>query len=73
MKRKVLEPITVLRSVRIERDMRQHEVATILGVSVEAICQWETGARRPSLFNFCCWAESLGVEVVVKEKNNALD
>lgn len=40
----------------------------ILGVAKGLVSKWEVGMRRPSGFLFCCWADSLGCELELKEK-----
>ena len=40
----------------------------ILGVAKGLVSKWEVGMRRPSGFLFCCWADSLGCELKLKEK-----
>lgn len=73
MKRTVHPIVTELRAVRVGKRLGQRTLADQIGVTKEAVCQWENGIRTPSFFNFACWAESLGVELVVKEKTDALD
>lgn len=60
-----------LRHIRRESQLTQQEVGRRMGVTKEAICQWETGARTPSPSNIARWAEALGVEIVLQEKANA--
>ena len=40
----------------------------ILGVAKGLVSKWEVGMRRPSGLLFCCWADSLGCELKLKEK-----
>ena len=38
-----------MKEIRLERGMTQKELATAIGVTDAAICQYETGAREPDL------------------------
>lgn len=38
-----------LKELRIEKGLRQVDVANAVGVTLRAICNYETGAREPSL------------------------
>ena len=42
----------------------------ILGVAKGLVSKWECGIRKPSGWLFCCWAEALSAEIMLKEKNN---
>ena len=38
-----------LREVRLEKGLRQKDVAEAMGLTIRAICNYEAGAREPSL------------------------
>jgi transcriptional regulator with XRE-family HTH domain len=38
-----------LREVRLEKGLRQKDVADALGLTLRAICNYEAGTREPSL------------------------
>ena len=38
-----------LKKIRLERGMTQGEIADAIGMSVTAVCYYETGAREPNL------------------------
>ena len=40
---------TKIRELRRARDLTQHELAELLGVSYQAVSKWETGAACPDL------------------------
>lgn len=42
-----------LREVRTEKGLRQKDVAAAVGVSMQAICNYEAGTRDPSLDILC--------------------
>jgi transcriptional regulator with XRE-family HTH domain len=60
-----------LRAVRKGKRITQRQLAKMIGVSEEAVCQWETGAREPRLFILLCWTQALGVELILKEPSDA--
>lgn len=68
MKRKTHQIVVSLREARRSRNMTQRDLAKMIGVCNEAVSQWETGAREPSIFMFECWAESLGMKITIVEK-----
>ena len=45
-----------LKEARLKRDLKQSEIAQIMGVSTSAVCQWETEATGMSIdkFNRLC-------------------
>ncbi len=40
-----------IRDIRQSHGMTQKELAKKLGITANAVCQWESGARNPSLEN----------------------
>lgn len=46
----------------------QLEMDEILGVAKGLVSKWECGIRKPSGWLFCCWAEALNAEIVIKIK-----
>ena len=46
----------------------QLEMDEILGVAKGLVSKWECGIRKPSGWLFCCWAEALNAEIVIKKK-----
>jgi transcriptional regulator with XRE-family HTH domain len=46
----------------------QLEMDEILGVAKGLVSKWECGIRKPSGWLFCCWAEALDAEIVIKKK-----
>ena len=56
--------------LRKKRKISQLEMDEILGVAKGLVSKWECGIRKPSGWLFCCWAEALGAEIMLKEKNN---
>lgn len=71
-KTRVIHPtITSLRRVRMSRNIEQRDLAKRIGVSATQVCCWERGFRVPNFFNLVCWAEALGVQITIAEKNDA--
>ena len=56
--------------LRKKRKISQLEMDEILGVAKGLVSKWECGIRKPSGWLFCCWAEALGAEIMLKEKKN---
>lgn len=54
--------------LRKRRNISQLEMDEILGVAKGLVSKWECGIRKPSGWLFCCWAEALGAEIILKEK-----
>lgn len=42
-----------LKEIRTERGLRQKDVAAAIGVTLQAICNYEAGTRDPSLDILC--------------------
>lgn len=53
-----------LASLRVGAGLRQRDVAETIGVSEAVVCQWESGARRPSYPHMLALSELLGQEVM---------
>lgn len=51
---------------RLRRRLRQGVLAAQLGVTQQALCNWERGTTTPTAANAQAWAAALGVEVPVK-------
>ena len=47
----------------------QLEMDEILGVAKGLVSKWEVGIRKPSGFLFCCWADSLEMQLKLVAKN----
>lgn len=61
------EPDTLgstLRSARVAKRMKQHEVASALDVTVQAVSQWERGENQPTGLNLLKLGALLGIEIV---------
>lgn len=52
-----------LRNARIAKDMKQHEVAAALDVTVQAVSQWERDENSPTGINLLKLRALLGVEI----------
>tara|TARA_B100001123_G_C14890633_1_gene859728 strand:- start:427 stop:678 length:252 start_codon:yes stop_codon:yes gene_type:complete len=48
----------------------QLEMDEILGVAKGLVSKWEVGIRRPSGYLFCCWADSLKMEIKLVPKRS---
>lgn len=60
--------IEELRRTRVEQKIPQFDLAEVCGYSRSTIAKFETGRGTPSLHMACNWAESLGLEIVVRPK-----
>ena len=50
-----------LKELRVEKGLRQVDVANAVGVTLRAICNYEAGTREPSLemlVKLCCFFET---------------
>ena len=56
--------------VRQSRKLKlsQWSVDDSLGFAKGLVSKWEVGIRKPSGFLFCCWADSLGCDLKIKER-----
>jgi transcriptional regulator with XRE-family HTH domain len=55
-----MRPLVVRRK---QIGLKQSDIAERLGVSKQAVSNWETGFRSPELHNLCAWAKVLGCKV----------
>ena len=55
-------------AIRKQMGISQLEMDEILGVAKGLVSKWECGIRKPSGWLFCCWAEALNAEILVKPK-----
>lgn len=55
-------------NARKKRGISQLEMDEILGVAKGLVSKWEVGIRRPSGYLFCCWADSLDMELTLTPK-----
>ena len=58
-------------SVRYERGIAQLALDDKVGLTLGQIAKWESGARKPTLYNAFCWAEALGCELKLVKKTTA--
>lgn len=65
-----------MKDIRLKRGMTQKELAIAIGVTDAAICQYETGAREPTLDTLRKLSEELNCtldELIGKEDRNGDD
>ena len=43
-----------------------------INVASGLVAKWETGNRKPTAFNLCCWAEALGCKFRLEVHNDNL-
>ena len=55
-------------NARKKKGISQLEMDEILGVAKGLVSKWEVGIRRPSGYLFCCWADSLDMELTLTPK-----
>ena len=55
-------------NARKKRGISQLEMDEILGVAKGLVSKWEVGIRRHSGYLFCCWADSLDMELTLTPK-----
>lgn len=61
-----LAPIVIhLKEARLRQNISQSELEHRIGLGEGYLSKWETGERKPSLFNLFCWATSLGLQIDV--------
>src|SRR5437763_8245238 len=61
-----------LRRLRIERGLRQQDLAERIGAARTVYSNWETGTRRPNAANLTALATALGVSVEELLRGQAL-
>lgn len=60
--------IMALRQQRLDRGIKQIDVAEQLGIHRSSLCQWETGVSAPSTFDIWNrWAEAIGFDPIIAE------
>ena len=57
-------------NARKKKGISQLEMDEILGVAKGLVSKWEVGIRRPSGYLFCCWADSLKMEIKLVPKRS---
>lgn len=68
--RRVDPMMEIFRDRRLALGMTQSAVAERLGCADATISGGETGDQQPRLITLRCWAEVLGLEIVIQEKRN---
>jgi len=58
-----------LTAIRKKWNMRQRDVAEILKCDPLMITRYETGTHRPSLSTMIRWADSMGYDLALKQRN----
>ena len=62
----------LIHSLRIRRQalgLSQKKLGEMIGITDYLLAKWEGNHRRPSGFLLWCWAETLGVKLVIQETN----
>jgi ribosome-binding protein aMBF1 (putative translation factor) len=61
----------ILQFVRRRHKLKisQKELGEKIGIADYLLAKWEGGHRRPSGFLLWCWAEALGVKLVLRKTN----
>ena len=57
-------------AARKKKGISQLEMDEVLGVAKGLVSKWEVGIRRPSGYLFCCWADSLKMEIKLVPKRS---
>jgi len=55
---------------RKELGITQSTLDNDMNIARGLVSKWEVGIRKPSGFLFCCWAEALDCEIILKPKEN---
>ena len=50
--------------------LSQNTVDDLIGCARGLVSKWEVGIRRPSGYLFCCWADSLKMEIKLVPKRS---
>ena len=53
---------------RKELGITQSTLDNDMNIARGLVYKWEVGIRKPSGFLFCCWAEALDCEIILKPK-----
>ena len=62
--------INHLKEARLRKNIPQSELEHRIGLGEGYLSKWETGERRPNLFNLICWASALELQVDVIPMQN---
>jgi len=62
--------IRKLKQARKFRDITQEELAAELGTTTGTLSRWENIKTTPSIYDFCCWAYTLKLDVVLDLKHH---
>ena len=62
--------IKKLKQARKFRDISQEELAAELGTTTGTISRWENVKTTPSIYDFCCWANTLQIDVHLDLKHH---
>lgn len=65
--------IKQFQSRRYQLGLTQPEIDQKIGVGTGLCAKWETGNRKPTLFNAYCWAEVLGCEIKLEVSDDMRD
>tara|TARA_E500000318_G_C3553344_1_gene209973 strand:+ start:472 stop:705 length:234 start_codon:yes stop_codon:yes gene_type:complete len=57
---------------RYELGLTQVQVDERIGVATGLVAKWESGNRKPTLFNAHCWAEALGCNIKLEAYDDNL-
>jgi transcriptional regulator with XRE-family HTH domain len=60
--------IRKLKQARRFRDISQEELAGKLGTTTGTISRWENVKTTPSIYDFCCWANTLQIDLYLDMK-----
>ena len=55
--------LSLLRQIRIERDLRQADIAERLGCPQSAVSKYENGERRPDLLELYDLCSAIGISI----------
>jgi len=64
--------ITQFAKRRNELGITQVQVDERIGVATGLVAKWESGNRKPTLFNAHCWAEALGCNIKLEAYDDNL-
>jgi DNA-binding transcriptional regulator YiaG len=51
---------------RQELEISQRQLGETIGITDYLLAKWERGHRRPTGFLLWCWAEALGIKLIIK-------
>ena len=66
----ITELIQQFTARRYELNISQNELDHIIGCATGLVAKWETGNRKPTAFNWFCWAEALKCQINVEAIND---